>query len=129
MERLRGLAGVYSAPPDIACRLAFCRGEGLRRGGRKGQASSETMVRSRGLEPPRDFSHKHLKLARLPVPPRPHGAGRRPLGLRSGGPGNTKSALTAQGRHPPAMDSVEWRISDGLVPYPEAVETMESGVA
>jgi hypothetical protein len=23
-------------------------------------------VRSRGLEPPRDFSHKHLKLARLP---------------------------------------------------------------
>ena len=27
------------------------------------------------------------------------------------------------------MDSMEWRISDGLVPYPEAVETMESRVA
>jgi lipoyl(octanoyl) transferase len=27
------------------------------------------------------------------------------------------------------MDSVEWRIGDGLVPYPEAVEAMESRVA
>src|SRR5947209_16519700 len=30
------------------------------------------LVRSRRLELPRDRSHKHLKLARLPVPPRPH---------------------------------------------------------
>jgi hypothetical protein len=28
--------------------------------------SMTSVVRSRGLEPPRDFSHKHLKLARLP---------------------------------------------------------------
>ncbi len=31
------------------------------------------MVRSRGLEPPHRFRYKHLKLARLPIPPRPHG--------------------------------------------------------
>lgn len=29
------------------------------------------LVRPRGLEPPRDYSHKILSLARLPVPPRP----------------------------------------------------------
>ena len=28
-------------------------------------------VRARGLEPPRDFSHGHLKPARLPIPPHP----------------------------------------------------------
>jgi hypothetical protein len=31
------------------------------------------MVRAEGLEPPRPFGHKILSLARLPVPPRPHG--------------------------------------------------------
>ena len=30
------------------------------------------MVRMGGLEPPRDCSHKHLKLACLPIPPHPH---------------------------------------------------------
>ena len=30
------------------------------------------MVRTRGLEPPQDCSHYHLKVARLPIPPRPH---------------------------------------------------------
>ena len=29
------------------------------------------MVRMRGLEPPQDCSHYHLKVARLPIPPRP----------------------------------------------------------
>ena len=29
------------------------------------------MVRKRGLEPPRDCSHKLLRLARLPIPPLP----------------------------------------------------------
>jgi hypothetical protein len=31
------------------------------------------MVRAEGVEPPRPFGHKILSLARLPVPPRPHG--------------------------------------------------------
>lgn len=31
------------------------------------------MVRTRGLEPPQDCSHYHLKVARLPIPPRPLG--------------------------------------------------------
>ncbi len=30
------------------------------------------MVRRRGLEPPQDCSHYHLKVARLPIPPPPH---------------------------------------------------------
>ena len=29
-------------------------------------------MRVTGLEPAREFSHKHLKLARLPIPPYPH---------------------------------------------------------
>ena len=29
------------------------------------------MVRPRGLEPPQDFSHNDLNVARLPVPPWP----------------------------------------------------------
>jgi hypothetical protein len=29
-------------------------------------------MRGRGLEPPRDFSHYHLKVARLPVSPSSH---------------------------------------------------------
>jgi hypothetical protein len=29
-------------------------------------------VSTRGLEPPQDFSHYHLKVARLPIPPRRH---------------------------------------------------------
>jgi hypothetical protein len=28
-------------------------------------------VRTEGLEPPRDFAHQDLNLARLPIPPRP----------------------------------------------------------
>ena len=31
------------------------------------------LVRAEGLEPPRPCGHKILSLARLPVPPRPHG--------------------------------------------------------
>jgi hypothetical protein len=31
----------------------------------------QKMVRSRGLEPPRDYSRCHLKAVRLPIPPRP----------------------------------------------------------
>jgi hypothetical protein len=30
------------------------------------------MVRTRGLEPPQPYGHYHLKVARLPIPPRPH---------------------------------------------------------
>ena len=30
------------------------------------------LVRRRGLEPPQDCSHYHLKVARLPIPPPPH---------------------------------------------------------
>jgi hypothetical protein len=29
-------------------------------------------VRKKGLEPPRDFSHSHLKAACIPVSPLPH---------------------------------------------------------
>ena len=29
------------------------------------------LVRTRGLEPPQPFGHYHLKVARLPIPPRP----------------------------------------------------------
>jgi hypothetical protein len=32
------------------------------------------MVRKEGFEPPRPFGHKILSLARLPVPPLPHGS-------------------------------------------------------
>jgi hypothetical protein len=32
------------------------------------------LVRKEGFEPPRPFGHKILSLARLPVPPLPHGA-------------------------------------------------------
>lgn len=28
-------------------------------------------MRKGGLEPPRDFSHYHLKVARIPIPPLP----------------------------------------------------------
>jgi len=31
-----------------------------------------SLVRLRGVEPPRPFGHKPLKLARLPIPPQPH---------------------------------------------------------
>ena len=37
------------------------------------------MVPRRGLEPPRAFAHKYLKLARLPIPPPRQGSGCRPL--------------------------------------------------
>jgi hypothetical protein len=30
------------------------------------------LVRTRGLEPPQPYGHYHLKVARLPIPPRPH---------------------------------------------------------
>jgi hypothetical protein len=40
---------------------------------RPGPVTAYSMVRSRGLEPPHRFQYKHLKLARLPIPPRPHG--------------------------------------------------------
>ncbi len=30
------------------------------------------MVRPKGLEPSREFSHNHLKVACLPIPPWPH---------------------------------------------------------
>ncbi len=33
---------------------------------------SDDEMRKGGLEPPRDFSHYHLKVACLPVPPLPH---------------------------------------------------------
>ena len=32
----------------------------------------EEMVRAEGFEPPRPCGHQLLRLARLPVPPRPH---------------------------------------------------------
>ena len=34
-------------------------------------ARDNYLVRPRGLEPPRDFSHNDLNVARLPVPPWP----------------------------------------------------------
>src|SRR5262245_14706034 len=86
-----------------------------------------TMVRSRGLEPPRDFSHKHLKLARLPVPPRPHGAGRRRLGCVPAARGIPNRPYGRKGQA--VTNPVEWRISDSPVPYPEAVQAMEARVA
>ena len=36
-----------------------------------GIAGSFSLVRTRGLEPPQPFDHYHLKVARLPIPPRP----------------------------------------------------------
>jgi hypothetical protein len=33
---------------------------------------SGSMVRMKGLEPSHRFRYKHLKLARLPIPPHPH---------------------------------------------------------
>src|SRR5262245_43407485 len=38
-------------------------------------------MRKGGLEPPRDCSHKLLRLARLPIPPLPRGVGQ-PIGWR-----------------------------------------------
>src|SRR4051812_42641413 len=36
-------------------------------------------MRAEGLEPPRAEAHRHLKPARLPIPPRPRGAPQRGL--------------------------------------------------
>jgi lipoyl(octanoyl) transferase len=49
--------------------------------------------------------------------------------LRSGGSGNTKSALCGRKPGEDVSDPIEWRISDGPVPYPEAVQAMEARVA
>jgi hypothetical protein len=38
----------------------------------KGRSERGEMVRAEGFEPPRPFGHQLLRLARLPVPPRPH---------------------------------------------------------
>src|SRR5690242_18760175 len=37
------------------------------------QRRTHVLVRKEGFEPPRPFGHKILSLARLPVPPLPHG--------------------------------------------------------
>ena len=37
----------------------------------------DRLVRSRGLEPPRELPHSDLNAARLPIPPRPHMTGSR----------------------------------------------------
>ena len=35
------------------------------------EGASGRLVRPRGIEPPRDYSHNDLNVARLPTPPRP----------------------------------------------------------
>ena len=95
------------------------------------------MVRSRKLELPRSFPHSDLNAARLPIPPRPH-ARRRPIAPPRAGMAQWSGCL-ANARHHikrdgPATDreigiepgGVEWRISDELVPYEEAVAEMET---
>ena len=49
------------------------RPSSARRRGRRphGRPTPSSMVRSRGLEPPRGYPHSDLNAARLPVPPRP----------------------------------------------------------
>lgn len=37
------------------------------------ELKTRDLVRKEGFEPPRPFGHKILSLARLPVPPLPHG--------------------------------------------------------
>ena len=49
--------------------------------------------------------------------------------MHSDGSGNTKSALCGRKPGEDVSDPIEWRISDGPVPYPEAVQTMEARVA
>jgi hypothetical protein len=71
------------------------------------------LVRARGLEPPRDRSHRDLNPARLPIPPHPRsGALSRKTGVQIGGPRGTrtrnqliKSQLRCQLRQRPAKNS------------------------
>ncbi len=56
------------------------------------------MVRTKGFEPPQSSDHKNLNLARLPIPPRPHGKIRRRIGggtrIRTGDQGFADPCLT-----------------------------------
>ena len=78
MARERGL--VVREEPDVAAArrdaARLVGGAGAR--GRRGLRLSHTvrLMRMRGLEPPRPEGHRHLKPARLPIPPHPL-AGRR----------------------------------------------------
>ncbi len=60
------------------------------------------MVRKEGFEPPRPFGHKILSLARLPVPPLPHGS--YSIGCESGVPsgfcGGIGPAASQSGKGP-----------------------------
>jgi hypothetical protein len=48
---------------------------------RRRDSGSTKGMRAEGLEPPRAEAHQDLNLARIPIPPRPHGAR---MGLTSG---------------------------------------------
>src|SRR3972149_2673049 len=98
------------------------------------------MVRSRRLELPRELPHSDLNAARLPVPPRPlnHRKARELLPCHSSRRGIPNDPPPIKPRamaislpkvpvSPPAPP--EWRVSRGLVPYPEAVAAMEARVA
>ncbi len=64
---------------------SICEGSAQSGAGAGAKGRYETpRVRTEGLEPPRDYAHQDLNLARLPIPPRPHrtddatsGSGRR----------------------------------------------------
>ena len=84
------------------------------------------MVRSRGLEPPRDFSHNDLNVARIPIPPRPHEKKKLPIeAIVRYIETSQESSIFAEAM----SDKLEWKIEKQPVAYPTALETMEKRVA
>jgi lipoyl(octanoyl) transferase len=84
------------------------------------------MVRSRGLEPPRDFSHNDLNVARIPIPPRPHEKKMLPIEAIVRYIETSKESSIFAGS---MADKLEWKIEKQPVAYPAALETMEKRVA
>src|SRR5579859_4792916 len=70
------------------------------------------LVRKEGFEPPRPFGHKILSLARLPVPPLPHGGGN-PL-YRCGRPdGDSLGCASAPVPFRRTMHRLNWGVGCG----------------
>src|SRR5215470_5956602 len=72
--------------------------------------------------------HSDLNAARLPVPPRPHQsprkAGRSPCQKPTGGIANRAPAIKHGKGWKGLRESMEWRISEGLVDYATALAAM-----
>src|SRR5690348_17040543 len=91
-------------------------------------------MRSRRLELPRGFPHKHLKLARLPFrhdrPGQAPGYSGWPLLLQS--PrlrGLAAHAVLGFAQRPMPLPAAEWCTAEGLTPYADAVAFMQDRVA